>query len=355
MSHHPLLDAVVVASAEALPQSQKQMLLARASDMLAALQAVSSDASTPERVRAKLALFEESLRASQQRLQDRFFQPVFLLNAVGEAMGCSRLISKPVVTFLQVGLYFFGLDQIERRWPAQAVVYSGLHADHLAQYLSRDGLKALLLKAESRHQEARAFCLSWHYLNGLRRAYFDHCRVSGDALDHAQSGEVLESIEAVAVESDSAAERIEFLLGLFRRELTPEQRWIYLAKNRSALEALGAQDALSELLAEAGEAQPNAALGWVEISARLGINEKRAKREYLSALHTILLASAQRTYGVGAISNAYVRRILDALAASIREKDLRLKDHNTGRGMGVLVEKWQVALRFVLSHERVSA
>jgi hypothetical protein len=50
-----------------------------------------------------------------------------------------------------------------------------------------------------------------------------------------------------------------------------------------------------------------------------------------------------------------VRRIQDALLSSIREKDLRLKDHNTGRGMGVLVEKWQVALRFVLASERISA
>lgn len=355
MSHHPLLDAVVAASTGATPQSSKQILLERATQMLASLQAQASNAATPERVRGKLAVFEASLEETRARLQERMLDPVFLLNAVGEAMGRSRLISQPVVSFLQVGLYFFGLEQIERRWPSQAAAYSSIHADHLAECLSRDGLKAILQKAQHRQAQGRAFCLSWHYLNGLRRAYFAHCRESCDALDHARSGEVLDSVPMEDAAADSAFERTDFLLRLFRNELTPVQRWIYLAKNRSALEAAGEPDALSRLLAEAGEAPPDADLGWVEIAARLGINEKTAKREYLSALHSILRASAQRVYGSGVIGNTYVRRILDSLAATIREKDLRLKDNNTGRGMGVLVEKWQVALRFVLSHERISA
>jgi|GEM_PF-4026202 hypothetical protein len=352
MLHHPLLDAVAEAASKAPPRSHQREILQRATAMLSELHRQIADSATPERVREKLRHFVAALEASHERLGQRMLEPTFLLNAVGEAMGRSELIHQAVVSFVQVGLYFFGLDQIERRWPREAVSCSAVHAEHLGTFISRDGLKAVIARAKARLAEGRPYCLSWHYLNSLRTAFLSYCRHSHDALDHTA---VVEELDAMAreVSTDTSAEnRMQLVLDVFRTELTPEQQRIYLAQHGTVLSG-ETPSPLAELMGLAGG--DSGQLGWGEIAARVGLSEKSAKREYLRALHALLAGVARRTFGPGPLPVAMVRRIQDALLSSIREKDLRLKDHNTGRGMGVLVEKWQVALRFVLASERISA
>ncbi len=354
MLHHPLTDVVAEASRKAPPRSHQQELLLRASAMLAEITRQSHDSATPERVRAKQQLFLASLEACSRRLGARLLEPTFLINAVGEAIGRSELISQSVVSFIQVGLYFFGLDQIERRWPREAVSCSAVHAEHLGLFVGRDGLKAVVARAKAREAEGRPYCLTWHYLNSLRTAVLSYCRKSHDALDHASAGEEMDALASAPLADAAPHERIQLVLEVFQTELTPEQKQIYLAQHAAELQG-DAQSPLAELFGMAGTSMDELHPGWAEIATRVGMSEKSAKREYLRALHTLLAGVARKTFGSGPLPVAMVRRIQDALLASIREKDLRLRDHNTGRGMGVLVEKWQVALRFVLASERVSA
>lgn len=353
MLHHPLTDVVAEASRKAPPRSHQQEVLQRASAMLAEITRQSEDAATPLRVRAKLRLFLDSLEASSLRLGARILEPTFLINAVGEAMGRSELINQSVVSFIQVGLYFFGLDQIDRRWPREAVSCSAVHAEHLSQFVGREGLKAVIARAQVRAAEGRPYCLSWHYLNSLRSAVLSYCRKSHDALDHASAGEEMDDFVGAPLAEAAPHERMQVVLEVFQTELTPEQKQIYLAQHAAEIRGDGPSP-LAELFGMAGASVDELHPGWSEIAARVGMSEKSAKREYLRALHTLLAGVARKTFGPGPLPVAMVRRIQDALLASIREKDLRLRDH-TGRGMGVLVEKWQVALRFVLSSERVSA
>ena len=107
-------------------------------------------------------------------------------------------------------------------------------------------------------------------------------------------------------------------------------------------------------MAALDEPAPDHDLGWAEVSEHLGINEKTAKREYLRSLHVLLEQSCHAVFNGERIPSAYVRRILAQIRSVVHEKDLRLKS-STGRGMGVLVEKWEVALRFVLNHDHVTA
>ena len=60
-------------------------------------------------------------------------------------------------------------------------------------------------------------------------------------------------------------------------------------------------------------------LGWSEIAARLSVNEKTAKREYLRALHILLRETAQAIFGLNITSN-YVKRVLDQLRRGRRSQ-----------------------------------
>lgn len=361
-----LLDELRAARAKAADGSTRKAVLDRLEACLEDLRAQARSEETPDRTRAKILAFLDHFAAAHEKLGVRLFQPGFVLNTAGEAMARAGLISRPVVELLQVGLYFFGFDQIERRWSSRAAVYSGIHADYLQEYLGRESLKAVMLEAAQLFARGRVFCLTWHYLNSLRKAYWKHCRESEDALDVAVTGEV-----ALGVASEPAAppaeaesegpDRVALMLGIFQRELTARQRWIYLAKNRSSLAAgavhgpaLAGGEPLAALFAELGDPSPGADFGWTEIALALGINEKTAKREYLKALHVLLKESAEAVFGMDRIPSNYVRRVLESIRAVVYEKDLRLKQ-STGRGLNTLVEKWEVALRFVLNHQRVSA
>jgi len=357
-----LRDELCAARARMPDGSTKKAVLDRFQVAYEALVHDETSGTVPERTRAKITAFLDHLQAARDKLQGRFFQPSWLLNVTGDAMARADLVSRHVVEVVQVGLYFFGLDQIEKRWSARAAVYSGIHADYLQEYLGRDGLKSLIVVARERMAQGKVFCLTWNYLNGLRKAYWKHCRRSEDALDVAVMAdqsvdELRETVVATSIGTDAPADRVGLMLDIFKRALTSRQQWIYLAKNRAALanpEATNVFDDLVRGVSSDFGGLADGDLGWTEISERLGINEKTAKREYLKGLHALLQQSAEAIFGLGSIPSAYVRRILEALRAVVHEKDLRLKD-TTGRGLGILVEKWEVALRFVLNHPRVSA
>ncbi len=363
-----LLDQIHAARERADAGSGREAVLDRLSEMITVLERQAVADETPARTRAKIVRLLEHVEGAHECLGSRLFHTAFALNVVGEAMARSELVNAKVVEFLQVGLYFFGLEQIERRWSSRATVYSGVHADHLGTFLGRKALKDLLADARVRMADDRVFCMTYAYLNSLRKAYWKHCRASEDALDvaitsAAVSAEQADATVAAAVKPPDPSDRVQLMLDIFDRKLTRTQRWIYLAKNRAALLAGDtAADAdvqptvdaewLALLLGEA--AGPGRDLGWTEIATKLEMNEKSAKREYLRALHVLLKESSNAVFGAKRIPSTYVRRILEQIRGIVYEKDLRIRQ-TTGRGMNTLVEKWEVALRFVLHHERVVA
>ena len=154
-------------------------------------------------------------------------------------------------------------------------------------------------------------------------------------------------------------DRVGLMLEIFATKLDATQQRVYLAKNRLAQETASLSHipafqpfrSLFEGLNDELDGHGN--LGWSEIAARLSVNEKTAKREYLRALHILLRETAQAIFGLNITSN-YVKRVLDQLRLVVDAKDLRIRGA-TGDGLPRLVEKWEVALRFVLNHERALA
>lgn len=322
---------------------------------------------TPDRTREKIRTFLDLLTEKHRRQERQLLRPAFLLNAIGEGVARSGLVHARIVETLQVGLYFWGLQQIERRWAHAVPVYSLLHAELLAEYFSRAGLKAVLARAERRLEAGRVFCLTWDYLSHLRRRYWQHVRASNDALERAHTGgSPMPEMAAEGEEpvlDDPGPGRLNVLSRVFSRELTARQQWIYLAKNRD-LVADPPDVALGEGAAEPSEVerllealvQPDSgfSLGWSEMAERLGINEKSVKREYLKGLRAMLAGVAREIHGPKWVATGLVRRVLEALADVVQQKDLRIKS-TTGRGMRALVEKWEVALRLLVNDERVGA
>lgn len=323
---------------------------------LKSLEAARTDPSCPSRTSEKLTQFLHFMTEAHTKLGTRLEHPAYSINVVAEGMARADLIHSQLVDFLQVAIYFFGLDQIERRWPAHAIVYSGIHCDELSVFLSRSSLKALLAAGSMKLAQGKHFCLTYMYLNQLRRAYWKHCRASEDALDVAIGGSLVEA-EAMVAETKVApsthwepSERVQLLLRLFRSELSDTQRWIYLAKSHAGSDQLGrawSSEGFSTDFGTVGGGD----LNWTEIASRLGINEKTAKREYLKSLYVLLKGTAEAVLGEERMGRGYVRRVLTLIREIIAEKDLRIRNSN-GRGLATLVEKWEVALRFVLNHER---
>lgn len=362
----PLLEELHTARARAERDAGREALLQRFEAGVASLRHQVADHAVPARTRERIRAFLESVQAQHAELGSRCFEPAYLLNVIGEAMVRSGLVHREIVESLQVGLYFFGLDQIERRWSSQAAVYSGLHADLLMEYLGRRRLKEMMAEGRRRLEEGRVFCLTYHYLNSLRKAYWNHCRGSRDALDVAVTGEGLPNLQDPVSSAAGTPgqvgmdpeDRVGIMLEVFSRSLTPRQQWIYMAKNRSILEEAGAEEGgtpdIDRLLRRLGEDPPEGNLGWGEIARRKGINEKTAKREYLRALDILLRRSGEAVFGDSWTPSGYVKRVLEQIRKVVDEKDLRIR-RSTGRGLGTLVQKWEVALRFVLNHQRVSA
>jgi hypothetical protein len=345
--------------------STKYAVLDRFRHMILELEGQAEAEATPEKTRVKILGYLDHLRASHEELGSRIFHVAFAVNVAGEGMVRLDLANRAVLDFLQVGLYFFGLDQIDRRWASHAAIYLGVHADHLTQFMGRTSIQDVIKLGNEKHQAGRVFCLTYTYLNSLRKAYWKSCRGSEDALDVAVTTEAQTDVPVARIAEPGrgldSADRVALMLRIFDQSLTEDQRWIYLAKNRSTPFGDHQEEgppagldlaALEGMLG--GRPPPHADLGWTEIAQHLEMNEKTVKREYLRALHSLLKESSETIFGPGVIPNNYVRRILDSIRTIVYEKDLRIRN-STGRGIGVLVEKWEVALRFVLNHERVVA
>jgi hypothetical protein len=341
--------------------SDRAAILDRFRSMLARLNEMASDDQTPAGTRTRVKNFLTILDEAHGRLHDSLFQPSYLLNVVGDALVRTRLISEPIVDFIQVGLYFHGLRQIERRFPTRAPAYFAAHADLVTSYVSRSSLKQLIADGAAKLADGKVFCLTYHYLNTLKKTYFRDLRASHDALDHAVAEERLPEVEGSAsdVYTSDPADRVGLMLEIFSTKLNATQQRVYLAKNRLAQATHGFSHVpafqpfrnLFQGLNDELDGHGN--LGWSEIAAKLAVNEKTAKREYIRALHILLRETAQAVFGLNITSN-YVKRVLEQLRLVVDAKDLRIRGA-TGDGLPRLVEKWEVALRFVLNHERALA
>lgn len=318
-------------------------------ELVDSVRALSESADAPRRTREKAARFLSHLESKTEELGHRILGEAYLLNCVGEAMVLERYVGQPVLDFLGKGLYFYGLDHIERFQRARAVRYLAAHADLLVEYTSRDSVKALLGYGEERMRSGRPFCLVHHYLNALRRRYWSEARASEDACDVAvtldtaddDSGREEHEYNTQAASEAQASDRVQLILGVFRDHLTPLQQRVYAARHQ--VQDIDLEPELAKLFA-AEEHR------WVDIAARHGSTEKTVKREYVRALHTLLKESSSLVFGE-TIPSSFVRRVLQTLQTIMQTRDLRMKD-NAGRGMGRIVERWQVALRFVLNHGR---
>ncbi len=350
------------AKSRASAGGESAALLERFSALVTGLQSKLDAGATGAAHQAKVREFFALIDLAHARLEDQLFEPSYLLNVVGDAVVRTGLIAEEAVELMRVGLYFHGQRVIERRFSSRAAVYSALHAELTSDFYGRDALKKLVLAGRAKIASGKIFCLTYYYLNELKKHYWRHLRQSHDALD--RTSEDASAAEPAAPADETvfdASDRVGLMMEVFRRKLTATQQLVYLAKNRSGesatalAQAVGlADDSFLKLLQGLdAELEGHGNLGWTEIAARLEINEKSAKREYLRALHTLLHESSQAVFGLD-IESAYVRRVLAQLREIVYEKDLRIRS-NAGEGLARLVEKWEVALRFVLNHGRVPA
>lgn len=338
---------------------ERQRLVFELGDMIQAIEEI-ADRSELERVRRKASSFLADLALRATELGDQFFVESFLLNSVGEIAVRNRYFAEKVVDFLRSGLYFFGNRFVERSFRHDPVHALEAHADVLASFFSRDGLKFLEDEAEKRFADSRPFCLTNTYANELRKRCWAERRKSRDACDVSVTfvGESESSTRTSAEplvrdeQVPDVAARAALLLRVFATKLTDLQKRIYLARHNVA-ESFAAEGAdgfdIEKLLAAANtEDAEIAGLTWLELGNRLGSTEKTVKREYLRSLVTLLSETSHQVFG-DVIPSNFVRKILETLRTVIQDKELRLKD-NSGRGLGKVVQRWEVALRFVLNH-----
>lgn len=354
-----------VARGRADERGERAVVGERYRALCAGLAAKRANAATRGEHLEKVDAFLKLLDEAALKLGDQLHQPSYLLNVVGDAVVRTSLVSEEAVEFLKVGLYFYGLRVVERRFASRAPAYFAAHADLIERFSSRAAVKQMVADGRAKIDSGKVFCLTYYYLNELKKAYWAATRRATDALDRvvvAADGDVGGTAAAAdGAEGFDASDRVGLMMEIFRRKLTAVQQLVYLAKNRRgenaselAAAAGGVDDAFLRLLRGLdAELEGHGNLGWSDLALRLDLNEKTAKREYLRALHTLLHESARAVFGVE-IESAYVRRVLAQLREIVYEKDLRIRS-NAGEGLARLVEKWEVALRFVLNHGRVTA
>jgi hypothetical protein len=157
-------------------------------------------------------------------------------------------------------------------------------------------------------------------------------------------------------EHRDVGDRLQLMLRLFADGLSEQQRMIYLARHKvpaldcSRLSGAEERTEIEQLVLElqGGDAMRPT---WPELSAALGVSEKGAKREYLRSLHYLLLECSDRILD-GRRRSSMLDRVLSELRSVIDARDLQMKGQ-TGRGMPHLVKRWEIALRYVLNHDRV--
>ncbi len=352
---------------KALPRGTRRLAY-EFSDLLGRVTEVAESDATPDRTRGKAWEFLACLTGRAAEHGEQFYQEAFLLNFVGEALVQSDYRSEAVLDFMKTGLYFYGLAHIERFHRAQSFSYMSAHAELITDYFGRAAMKALVVFGRERMAEGRPFCLVHHYLNALKKRYWatrrdeeDALSVSvsldavGDAEVSQQTSQVTREPVANHEESDSE-DRVALMIRIFGTRLTELQQRIYLHRHPVAVQALSdeaarLEDDLQSLVNEA-RGDEGARLTWMEISHRYGLAEKSAKREYLRSL-LVLLGEASEAVHTDLRQPHFVRRVLRTLRSTIQERDLKLRD-GSGRGLGRIVERWEIALRLVLNNIRVA-
>ncbi len=356
--HQQLLEHVALAARGSRDTTRRRILEAF-DGLLGALRRVALLPGAPAGARRKAAEVLDLLAAREAEYGPRFMLPAFLLNFVGEAMVRVDFIHDPIVEFLKTGLYFYGIEYIERRLRPQAAEYMALQVDVAERFFSREALLALVASGRERLEAGRPFCVVHAWVNGLRRAFWAWRRVSADAMDAGRA----RNFDGSAAEATGEApqvpsrDRVLILLGIFERDLTALQRAVYLAKHGTSVEAAApARDADADPVARWIEAfarggddeEESGADSWADVARRLSVSPKTAKREYLRALQALLRESHRAVFGAEPPLGV-VRRVLRTLQSVIDAKDLRIRDA-AGQGLAGLVATWELALRWVFNH-----
>ncbi|MEE9394808.1 MAG: hypothetical protein V3W41_20155 [Planctomycetota bacterium] len=311
---------------------------------------------TVSHAQAFLAILEEKA----EEYGTTFFQQAYLLNFVGEAMARTRYISKPIIEFLNTGLYFYGLDWIERTQRARAMEFMLSHAECLQEFSGRDSLKSLLAVAAQKFEQDKPFCIVHQYTNALRKRYWADRRQTEDACDDSVSLTTVAEVQpprapevaagpGLAETSADGRERIRMMLDIFENSLTTTQQKVYLSRHPFTGRFSGLQGSLgTDLEAMLNELEGREKATWSILAKQFEMTEKTVKREYLRALMILLAESVERVFGDRRSSN-FVRRMLATLRSIVQERDLKIRD-NAGRGLSQIVGRWEIALRFVLNH-----
>lgn len=341
-------------------------------DLIDALVDLSESAETPPKTAAKARQTLAFLLEKAREHDDAFFVEAFVLNFVGEAMARESYISQPLTHFLKVGLYFYGLNHIDRFHAREAMDYMVAHAETLDEFTSRESLKAIVAEGKERLAGERNFCVVHLYLNAVRKRFWKLRRGSEDAelvaasldsngSDERQDGlhptETLTPDKRVQSAEEAPQEsRIAMMLRIFATELEERQQRIYLARHplTGRIPDQGSDpvipDSLEALLSETRE---DGKATWQELAQRFSCTEKTVKREYLRSLTTLLRCASEEVFGERTPSS-FVRRMIRTLTSIAQERDLRIRD-NAGRGLSKIVERWEIALRYVLNHAHARA
>ncbi|HGY92953.1 MAG TPA: hypothetical protein ENK43_17455 [Planctomycetes bacterium] len=352
---------------KALPRGTRRLAY-EFSDLLGRVTEMAESDATPSRTRGKAWEFLACLTGRAAEHGEQFHQEAFLLNFVGEALVQSDYRNEAVLDFMKTGLYFYGLAHIERFHRAQSFSYMSAHAELISDYFSRAAMKSLVRFGRERIAEGRPFCLVHHYLNALKKRYWATRREEQDALSVSVSLDAVGDADVSQRTSSSVSDRLEtaegaesedrvaLMIRIFGTRLTELQQRIYLHRHPVAVQALydeegRLEDELRSLVSEA-RGDEGARLTWMEISQRYGLAEKSAKREYLRSL-VVLLGEAAEAVHTDLRQPHFVRRVLRSLRSVIQERDLKLRD-GSGRGLGRIVERWEIALRLVLNNIRVT-
>lgn len=345
----------------------RQRLVYQFGELMEAVETICDAPDTPQRVVVKAASFMSVLEEKAGEHADTFWHPSWLLNFVGEAMVRANYIAEPVVSFLSTGLYFHGLSYIERQSGARQPQMMMAHGELLGDYVSRSSLKALVESGSARIEAGGVFCLVHDYINTLKKRNWALSRASNDACDSAlrltfEDGDRTDlpvdassPAEANSHKTHEVGGRLQLMLRLFSEELTEQQQMIYLARHRvpaldcSRLSGAEERSEIEQLVLELQGGHSERPT-WPELAGVLEMSEKGVKREYLRALHLLLRECSDQILKDRRRSNM-LDRVLRELRSVINERDLRMKGQ-TGRGMPHLVQRWEIALRFVLNHDQ---
>ena len=363
-----LKDRMTAALKGAGQYRDRRRLVFEFGDMLNAVETVVNDPAGLPRVRAKARAFVSVLLDKAAENGEQFWHESYLLNSVGEAMARSHYVSEAALEFVKSGLYFYGLKFVDRDFKHSTVTSIVAHAELLHAFCSREAIKEMLEGAREKLAGGRPFCLVHAYVNELRKRCWAERRRSVDACDLSVALAAEGESNAPALQSPDVAERdpapdlatrVAVLFRIFATKLTEEQRRIYLARHAvsedvsSSLAGGGTFDFERLLSIDPHEGDEAGRATWSELAARFASTEKTVKREYVRALITLLSETAHEVFGEVIPSN-FVRKVVETLRSVVHEKELRLKD-NSGRGLGKVVQRWEIALRFVLNHSPQTA